>query len=96
MELALFQLELVWECVCFGTIRKRRDIPQPTLDWSPDLASFDQMKRPFEEVSPYKSNKLRVIIYSLQSYLSSCQCAPITAVWSLSASVWERWNILDE
>ena len=33
---------------------------QPTLDWSPDRASFDQMKRPFEEVSPYKSNKFRV------------------------------------
>jgi len=34
---------------------------QPTLDWSPDLASFDQMKRPFEEVSPYKSNRFCVI-----------------------------------
>jgi hypothetical protein len=34
---------------------------QPTLVWSPDLASFDQMKRPFEEASPYKLNKFRVI-----------------------------------
>jgi hypothetical protein len=34
---------------------------QPTLVWSPDLASFDQMKRPFEEVSAYKLNKFRVI-----------------------------------
>jgi hypothetical protein len=33
---------------------------QPTLVWSPDLASFDQMKRPFE-VSPYKLNKFGVI-----------------------------------
>ena len=68
MELALFQLELIWECDSDGRIRQRRDMLQPTLDCSPDLASFDQMKRPFEEVSPCTLNAFRVLY--LQSAVS--------------------------